>query len=638
MSLGFFNSLKSGRGDSNAAIQAFETDKHTISTSFIRELIQNAIDACSDSSKPVKLVFKLISIDESKRQSLKDLFHDIMPLIKGGHNSSTSRDLHYEDKDLFNSALVVEEFNTIGLTGEVSRTENEKADWHYSNYMFGVNRKTKVEGGGSAGVGKITANILSDLRTVLFLTNRKDDGETWVSGRSEFEAPYRFGNDIRADVAFITEEAVPANLESLTPAAEDKICQPCKQPANIDWFKDIFKIDRNKDETGTSWVMIAPLQQDASNSSISPLQVISHYCDLILEEYFWAIMRGKVEITLGGTVLNEETVLTELIDRFPERTESWEFAADASSFPPRSLVRLKPQWADLEDLKDAFLSEDERNDAIELFEEGNKVSGFKLPITVNSNQKNKQDSFVSVYMRKRSDEFKTSSEYLFRDYLHISGESNRLKRLYGDSVDCILLIEDEPVAQICRAAEKPDHTEFVIQRAHKRGFNKPNITIRNIRNSVVSIYKFLNELDAEDENILSSIFGLLTPKDLPKKQPGKPRKKRTKKTNPTYASPNRVNLRLENNCLEVIPGNSKFPANRLPQAYKINIIEKGLLGTHDLNQEDSGFENSTVTLSKNVTVGHLYPDSFTLEILDNDFNFKIDDVEISRTAEIRLED
>ena len=640
MNFNFYNSIKKGRSDSNAAIQSFESDNNAISISFIRELIQNAIDACFDKNQPVRLVFKLINIKKDKQNDLESLFKQILPLVKLGHNSKTQRGMVYEDADLFSKALVVEEYNTIGLTGEVDTLDNEHSDWHYSNYMFGVNRKTKDEGGGSAGVGKITSNILSDLRSILFLTNRSDDEETWVSGRTEFEAPYKMGSTTFADVAYLTEQSIPSEIEKITHQEEELILQPCKKSNNIDWFSETFQVERAKTEFGTSWAMLAPLEQADQQSSISPLQDISHYLDLILAEYFWAIMLGKIEIVLGDIVLDEESVLEYLIDRFPDAKQSWEFAADVAGYPARSLVRLKPNWAELDDIEEAFLSADELDDLREYYEDGNKVIGLKLPIKVELPDKTKKDSFIELFLRKRSLEHKNSSEYLFRDYLHISGESNQLSRLHGDPVDCILKIVDDPIVQLCRAAEKPDHTSFVIKRAVNKGYAKARDPINNIKNSVTSIYKFLNELDVEDENILSSIFGLLTPKAKPKQEKKKKKKRKTKKTNRTYQSPDRINLSAENGTLIIQSGNSPYPANQLPKIFDISVVEKGLLSTsHDLNETDSGLENTNEVKVKNIKVhAEKYSNKMTIEILDNDFYLELDGLVLSRAAELRLED
>ena len=641
MNFNFYNSIKKGRSDSNAAIQAFESDNNAISISFIRELIQNAIDARLDKDKPVRLVFKLIDIKKEKQKDLQSLFKRILPLVKLGHNSKTARDMIYKDADLYCKALVVEEFNTSGLTGPVDLLDNEHSDWHYSNYMFGVNRKTKDEGGGSAGVGKITSNMLSDIRSILFLTNRSDDEETWVSGRTEFEAPYKMGSTTFADVAYLTEQPIPnKGVEEITPQEEEAILQPSKGADNIDWFTDTFQIERLKSDFGTSWVMLAPLQQADQLSSISPLQDISHYLDLILAEYFWAIMLGKIEIVLGDIVLDEESVLEHLIDRFPDAKQSWEFAADVAGFPARSLVRLKPNWAQFDNIDEAFLSVEELDTLRENYEDGNKVIGLKLPIKVTLPDSSIKDSFVELFMRKRSIEHKISSEYLFRDYLHISGESNQLSRLHGDPVDCILKIVDNPVVQVCRAAEKADHTKFLFNRAKSKGYLKAPEIIKNIRYSVVCIYQFLNELDVEDENILSSIFFFLTPKAKPKQEEKKNKKRKTKKTKRTYQSPDRINISAKNGTLKIQSGSSPYPANQLPKIFDISVVEKGLLSTsHDLNETDSGLENTNEVKVKNIKVhAEKYSNKMTIEILDNDFYLELDGLVLSRAAELRLED
>ena len=138
----FFNDSKQGMTDSNTAVEEFEGDKNFISISFIRELIQNAIDAAFSSTKPVRLVFKLIDVDKKFQPFLKDLHKDTLPLVKCGESlSSKQKQFIYDDDELYSKALVVEEYNTIGLIGPVDRKINDEPDWHFSNFMFG--RKLK---------------------------------------------------------------------------------------------------------------------------------------------------------------------------------------------------------------------------------------------------------------------------------------------------------------------------------------------------------------------------------------------------------------------------------------------------------------------------------------------------------------
>ena len=536
---------------------------------------------------------------------------------------------------------MVEEFNTCGLTGPVDRTKNEHPDWHYSNYMFGVNRKTKTDGGGSAGVGKITSNLVSDLRNIFFITNR-EHGETWVGGRTGFEAPYTMGQgedaSTFADTAYLTEENIPADITDITGSMEDDILQPVKEKTNLDWFREVFQINRKDDERGTSWAMLAPLHETL-HSSTAPLQSINEYLDIILEEYFWAIMKGSVEIQLGDILLVKENIYGHLDTQFPQKKETWEFFQEISTFPPNSLTRLKPDWAESANLDDAFLSDDAKQNAIDMFEAGSQVVGFKIPFIVEKTPNIKNDSHIELFIKKKSPEIKEDSEYLFRDYLHISGESKRLNSNFGVNVDCVMIIVHPAMVEICRAAEKPDHTKFINKRAKARGFKNVEATFRNLRQSVRSIYNFLIELDTEDENTFASIFGVLTLKDKLSPPKGKRQKRKTgvpKKKQ--YASPDRIDIVASQNSLTITAARSAFPANQLPANFNLKIYEKKLSGVHDFNMDDDGFQNIQVVSSSNINVTSHSQDSLKIEILDNDFNLKIDNINISRASELRLED
>ena len=87
-------------------------------------------------------------------------------------------------------------------------------------------------------------------------------------------------------------------------------------------------------------------------------------------------------------------------------------------------------------------------------------------------------------------------------------------------------------------------------------------------------------------------------------------------------------------------GNSPYPANQLPKIFDISVVEKGLLSTsHDLNETDSGLENTNEVKVKNIKVhAEKYSNKMTIEILDNDFYLELDGLVLSRAAELRLED
>ena len=56
-----------------------------------------------------------------------------------------------------------------------------------------------------------------------------------------------------------------------------------------------------------------------------------------------------------------------LYEVYPEKNELWDFMLDVSSFPNTNFIRLKPNWFNCDDLNDAFLTDDEKEKAVEIF-------------------------------------------------------------------------------------------------------------------------------------------------------------------------------------------------------------------------------------------------------------------------------
>ena len=57
-----------------------------------------------------------------------------------------------------------------------------------------------------------------------------------------------------------------------------------------------------------------------------------------------------------------------------------------------------------------------------------------------------------------------------------------------------------------------------------------------------------------------------------------------------------------------------------------------------MNADDDGFENAKTIQLTNITITDATQDSLKIEILDNDFLLELDNFNVSRTSEIRLED
>lgn len=650
----FFNDTKQGFTDTNTAVEEFEGDKNFISTSFIRELIQNAIDAVYSSKIPVQLSFRLVDIDKKSQTFLEGLHKDTLPLIKCGESlNSKEKDFIYKDNELYQKALVIEEFNTIGLGGEVDRRINDESDWHYSNYMFGRKRASKASGGGSKGVGKITSNLVSELRTVMFITTRSDDDEVWAGGKIEIDKPIRQGDYVFSDVAFLSNnnpiKDKGKDLDELTGADRDQIHEPIKDNNEISVIKNIFQIKRsinsNNSEYGTSWVIPAPLHATADSKKIQKLTSVDQYLKIILSEYSWAIMKELIEIDLDGTLLNKDNIVDLLHSTFPDDNEKWNFFKDITEYNASNEIRLKPDWYKTDQLEESFLFDDDLKKANDIFtSELRDLVCLKLPLKINHNGVD-QNTHIKLFIQKLSDNDSRSNEMLYRNYLLITNESNSLKNTYGDGINIMLLIDDPYAVNFCRAAERADHLKFVIMQAVKKGYKESSVkeNLSAIRSSVKKAYELFNNVELEDKNLFSNIFSIITPLDIEKdKKPRKKKKtvkKKTKISKKSYAGVTQIEIsEPKKNELIFKPGPNKIRQNQLPLLAKVKANDYALLsGLNVLNLTDDGFSNIKEANKLNSNIQNKTRDSFEFEITDENFELHIRDVLISRTAKISLE-
>lgn len=639
----FFNDVAQGREAGNSAIRQFEDDENLLSISFIRELIQNAIDAWNKSpGQPVKLVFRLIDIDKKHQTYLKDLFREIMPFIKMGVGGSELK-LTYQDEDLYKKALVVEEYNTIGLTGEYNRKKNNEESWHYSNYLFGVNRATKIKGGGSAGVGKITSNMVSDLKAILFVTSRSIENEVWAGGRVEFEASHTDEDTSFENCAFLSNNQTSKNHNEWTEDDRNAICAPISNKNDIDLMKEIFKLERSDSQFGTSWIMPAPVHQ-IDQKTKTELTSVDSYKKIILDEYSWAIIKGLIEIELDGVLIDQNSVMNILDEVYPEKNELWNFLLDVESFDDINLIRLKPNWFDCEDLQDAFLSEDQKEKAVNIFESENRDTvGLKLPLKL-SNEESDEDTYFNIFIQRAEDISGTSNELVIRDYLPISGVAKSLLGISGDAVNSMVLITEEKLVKFCRSAEQADHTNFVIKRATARGYKQTSArdSIRAIKGATKKVYQFFNNVDIHDEDILADVFSMLTRKEIenpPKNKNSKKKKRTTKNTKRSSIAVKKMDFeKISNTQIRLFQGPNIIRTDEIPMNVTVSINEPALLSTKSniLNYGNDGFLNSTIN-SSNVNIKNKYRDKIEFEITDPNFELNISNIDISRTVEFPVE-
>jgi hypothetical protein len=152
--------------------EIFDSEKFPHVQTFVREAIQNSLDARRDRSKPVTVHFGFHSGGlGSRKRFLSDL-------AAKKQACGLSWPLEWADGNM--TWLVVEDSNSSGLNGDLGDRTSDF--WNYW-LNFGISNKNGT-GRGGRGIGRITFLIASGISTVIGVTRRAADDSVAACGMS----------------------------------------------------------------------------------------------------------------------------------------------------------------------------------------------------------------------------------------------------------------------------------------------------------------------------------------------------------------------------------------------------------------------------------------------------------------------
>ena len=138
--------------------------------SLARETIQNSLDARKEDTKPVEVVFELVSVDPNEigEHELTDALSSCIEQADA-HGDPSVRDALEAARAALGKrirCLRISDRNTTGLLGK---------NWHALIKMQGLSQKGFEGAGGSHGIGKYAPFAVSSLRTVFYWTCYEED-------------------------------------------------------------------------------------------------------------------------------------------------------------------------------------------------------------------------------------------------------------------------------------------------------------------------------------------------------------------------------------------------------------------------------------------------------------------------------
>jgi hypothetical protein len=473
-------------GNTNERTSFFEDIDQKHVTSFVREFIQNLMDAKSDTCKgPVKVEFT-VKEDGYDPIYLQKILKELKPYLKedGVIQKNTNKTI-----------LIAEEYGTTGLTGDLNAdVQSSKSD--HASYWFQsgkLSEKDKKDLGG-AGQGEITYPMSSDDKVCFVLSVREGEKnlkeKKYLYGKCNLHKPPIIKKQRYTHTAFY---GVPR---------KDNFPYPIVDKIEIEAFSKAFGLKR-KNINGNSYV----IPKIRENSGITERGIIIS----VIEEYFFPIIKNSLKVHVNNIIINEmnmidEAFLNQYFDK--EKTDFFLFSAERLTSNSNA-INLPKTCTDSHkiDLEDSNFKAKPLAVKIKKIKKdfnNKKPVTITIPLTIHKQDGTEKQSKYKIHLKKVNDNY-SSKDALLRGALNLRDENH----IYGllEPVFALTEIdENTPIADLVKLSEVPSHNSMKHMRATKE-FKHARSTIEIIRKIPKEFAKLLLGLDdAIDANAYSDLF------------------------------------------------------------------------------------------------------------------------------------
>ncbi|MGV2978313.1 hypothetical protein AB1P65_22910 [Roseibium alexandrii] len=472
--------------------EMFDRTDYPYSETFVREAIQNSLDARLDLEKPVYVNFTFHSEGIGPRRAYLE---QIM-----AHRTKAGLEIPQEWTNGNVRWLLVEDFNSKGLGG--SLTSRTSDFWNYW-LNFGLSNKDG-SGRGGRGIGRVTFLIASRLQSVIGYTRRASDGSSAICGMAVLRA-LEDGDDLKSTHAYLAD----------------------------DENGNIYHLHNSPEFHSRTRSAFAFTGYDGEHASGLGLAILYPHAELnaggilaaAIENFAPAIMNGSLVLNVDGRRLDASTI-DETAVAVSENLNDEAIRADVTRY--LELVRLAQSDAagqkitlpnalkgDLEPLR--------KSDAIkglqkQLADGQDLVLDVAFPLV-----RNGVSHQVSMRAVIGSAESARPVDRLFREGMSLPD----VRAKSPGELDLAMLVEDRTLATYLNFCEGKAHLDLleskeVDQKLEQHGFDGRRVK-RLIKNLPAELRLMLTpDVTAPDAHVFDSYFS--KPSDAPgkKKTPNKP--------------------------------------------------------------------------------------------------------------------
>ena len=295
-----FRNNHGGTGDGPSHDSSDHFKKNRLS-SFVREIVQNSMDAHDNSKNPVQVIFEINKLNKKKFSG----FEEIFPIIEACMNEHQKENKWYKiyneilkNKSLANVLIfTVYDGNTTGLTGPIN-SETMEGSFYGLIKGKGLSNKGEISGG-SYGHGASSSFIYSKTRTVFYYSKVNEEYSERFQGKASLQSHKCPVNSFRT----VGTGYFGYDEDNLPPIVNEKIPK---------WAKE-FRNNNNLNFGTSVYIPYTDFKE-----ADFPETIIS-----VIANFYLAIKEGKLEVKVGDTKLSKTTI-DHLCDTYRKKFETKE--------------------------------------------------------------------------------------------------------------------------------------------------------------------------------------------------------------------------------------------------------------------------------------------------------------------------
>jgi hypothetical protein len=453
----------------------FNNDDVSLADAVIREAIQNSMDAPADPAQPVKVRFELRDIPEKDQGRFLQLLEPLGPhLAACGLNSDLA--------SMTPRVLLIEDFNTKGLTGNFSAQDDD----NFHNFWRRHGKSVKTgKAGGRWGLGKLVYSSSSAIRAFFGLTIRQSDPEPALLGQCVLSSHVLNGKRYVAHGFWFEDRTA------------DRIQLPLVGQERVGELAALFGFRRTV-QPGLS------LAIPYVGNNVTPKAIIRS----VIENYYFPILAGHLEVEVGDTLIDAKTfeqIAAEAIGNDPAELAKFGFVKKVSTeiATPAKFANIRPVGQS--GLGADCFSPETLTDMKAAFAAG-KLVRVTVGVVLRPKDGPERPSHFDLLLAAVPENGKAFGLFV-RGAITVPAEA---KYFSGAHAMGALIARDDAAVTFLGDAENPAHTGW-NGNAEKLGRNwkSPGTTLRAIRYALRALHDLVvDRVERRDTEALIDFFSL----------------------------------------------------------------------------------------------------------------------------------